>query len=267
MTTKQVNNDMYRRMGHAWWADDVGEFSTIRFWVNPVRFGYFERVLNRDRALERGRRKLLDVGCGGGLLAEEFARIGFDVTGIDPAPETVQTARTHASVSGLSIEYETGSGEHLPFPEGVFDYVTCCDVLEHVDNVDRVIAEIARVLKPGGLFFYDTINRTFISKLVMIKVMQEWPSTAFVSEPNVHVWERFIKPAELVGLLDRHGLDQREMRGISPQRLNPIRLLLDLHRRAQGKISFMELGRRLALQETGNLGASYMGYAERTATS
>jgi 2-polyprenyl-3-methyl-5-hydroxy-6-metoxy-1,4-benzoquinol methylase len=65
---QKVDNDIYRRMGHAWWDDDVGEFSTLRFWINPVRFGYFERVLDREKVLERGQRRILDVGCGGGCL-------------------------------------------------------------------------------------------------------------------------------------------------------------------------------------------------------
>ena len=261
-TDKKVNNDIYRRMGHAWWDDDVGEFSSIRFTVNPVRFGYFQRVLTQERMLEHGKLKLLDVGCGGGILAEDFSRAGFNVTGIDPAPETIETARAHASASKLNIEYQIGSGEQLPFPDGSFDHVACCDVLEHVDDVDRVIGEIARVLRPDGLFFYDTVNRTLRSKIVVIKVMQDWPSTAIASVPNGHVWEKFIKPTELVPLLNRHGLDQREMRGISP-RGNPIASWLNLRRRAKGQITFSELGRRLGLHESGDLSISYMGYAAR----
>jgi 2-polyprenyl-6-hydroxyphenyl methylase / 3-demethylubiquinone-9 3-methyltransferase len=262
MSKTQVDNDLYRRLGKEWWNEDVGEFSTIRFFVNPVRFGYFERVLRQWCGLEQSMQKLLDVGCGGGLLAEEFARSGLLVTGIDPAAESIETARAHALESGLNIEYRVGSGERLFFDDASFDHVACCDVLEHVDDLDGVLGEIARVLKPGGLFLYDTINRTAISRLVMIKIMQEWPSTA-VCPANVHVWEKFIRPIELIAMLKRHGLDQREMRGISTRR-NPIAIWLDLRRRAKARISFKELGRRLGFRESGFLSASYMGYAVRT---
>lgn len=257
----KVNNDIYRELGHAWWDDDVGEFSTLRFWINPVRVGYFSRVLAREKAQGAHGRTLLDVGCGGGLLAEEFARAGFAVSGVDPAPESIATARAHASASGLPIDYQTGAGEHLPFPDGSFDVVACCDVLEHVDDVDRVIGEIARVLRPGGLFLYDTINRTFISKIAIIKVMQEWRSTAFAA-PNSHVWEKFIRPAELTAIFERHHLESCEMRGILSRR-NPISTLLDFRRRVKGKITFKELGRRLDFGESDHLDASYMGYARR----
>jgi 2-polyprenyl-6-hydroxyphenyl methylase/3-demethylubiquinone-9 3-methyltransferase len=262
MADARVDNEVYRRLGHAWWDDDVGEFSTIRFFVNPVRSGYFQRVLARERALTQGRRQLLDVGCGGGILAEELARAGFEVTGIDPAPETLETARAHALATGLSIRYALGSGERLPAADASFDVVTCCDVLEHVDDPDPVIGEVARVLRPGGLFFYDTINRTFLSKLTAIKIMQEWRSTAF-AEPNTHVWEKFIKPEELTAMLRRHGLEQREARGITSPRRNPIGVILDFRRRVQGKITFRELGRRLHLEESDHLEMSYMGYASK----
>lgn len=117
------------------------------------------------------------------------------------------------------------------------------------------------MLRPGGLFFYDTINRTLISKLAIIKVMQEWRSTAFAA-PNSHVFEKFIKPSELVALFRRHGLEQREMRGIAPRR-RALGTLMDFRRRARGKLSFEELGKRLHFQESDHLETSYMGYAER----
>jgi 2-polyprenyl-6-hydroxyphenyl methylase / 3-demethylubiquinone-9 3-methyltransferase len=256
MTAHQVDNDLYRRKGDAWWDDDCGEFSTIRFFVNPVRYAYFKRVFESETAVGR---TILDVGCGGGILAEEFAKDGFEVTGIDPAPESITTARAHATASALSITYNVGSGEQLPYGGSSFDMVSCCDVLEHVDDVERVLTEIARVLRPGGLFFYDTVNRTCMSKLAVIKVMQEWQATAF-AEPNSHVWEKFIKPRELVKAMRCRGLINRQLRGISVRR-GPIGTLLDFRHCARGEITFKELGARLGFHESRDLRVSYMGYA------
>ncbi len=252
--TKTIDNSIYRSLGHAWWDENEGAFATIRFFVNPVRFAYFSRILNGSNV-----KTVLDVGCGGGLLSEEFARAGYRVSGVDPAPETIATARAHAAESGLDIDYRIGAGEQLPFGGGVFDAVVCCDVLEHVDDVARVLAEIARVLKPGGLFFYDTINRTWASKIAMIKVMQEWPSTAFAA-PNAHVWEKFIKPAELTALLEQAGMENQDLRGIGPG-VNPIAVWRGFRDRVQGVISYRELGRRLRFHESSDLKTSYMGYA------
>lgn len=259
MPVSQVNNQYYRQWGHCWWDDEVGGFSSIRFFINPIRFGYFNRVISRSHFATNSVASVLDVGCGGGFLAEEFAREGLRVTGIDPAPESINAARLHASESGLDIVYEIGSGESLPFEQGSFDIVACCDVLEHVNSVEQVIGEIARVLTPGGLFFYDTVNRTLKSKLGVIKVMQVWPWTAFVPR-NAHVWNQFIRPSELIALFQQHGLDNRDMRGISPGR-NPIAVLLELRRRARGEIDFKELGRRLRFRESNDLNISYMGFA------
>ncbi|HOI75746.1 MAG TPA: bifunctional 2-polyprenyl-6-hydroxyphenol methylase/3-demethylubiquinol 3-O-methyltransferase UbiG [Syntrophales bacterium] len=255
----QVNNEIYSRRGHAWWDEDEGEFATIRYFVNPVRFGYFRRILEGEHGGGPRFRTVLDVGCGGGLLAEEFARAGFEVTGVDSSEPSILTARRHAMEGGLRIEYGTAAGEQLPFSSGRFDVVLCCDVLEHVGDVGRVISEISRVLRTGGIFCYDTINRTFRSWIAVIKVMQDWPSTAF-AEPNSHVWKKFIRPAELSGLLAQHGLVQRDIRGIAP-RSNPVGILLNFNRRVRGRISYRELGRRLDMRESSDMSASYMGYA------
>lgn len=257
MTSNTVNNEIYRQLGHAWWDDDVGEFSTLRFFVNPIRTAFFRRIL-QGRALTT----VLDVGCGGGILAEDLARAGYRVTGIDPAPESIETARAHAIASGLCIEYQVATGERLPFDASSFDIVACCDVLEHVDDVGRVIDEVARVLRPGGVFLYDTINRTWVSKLAVIKVMQEWSSTAFAA-PNSHVWEKFIRPEELRRILASRGLAYGEARGLSTHH-NLFSMLLDFRRRAKGQISFRELGSRLAFHESDDLEVSYMGFAVKS---
>jgi 2-polyprenyl-6-hydroxyphenyl methylase / 3-demethylubiquinone-9 3-methyltransferase len=254
-----VDNNVYSKVGCNWWDESEGVFATLRFFINPVRFNYFLHLLQHEKDSGRILSTVLDVGCGGGFLAEEFTRAGFKVTGIDPMEQSIEAAREHARGGGLNIDYRIASGEHLPFPDETFDIVLCCDVLEHVDNIDQVVAEISRVLKFGGLFCYDTINRTFASKIAVIKVMQEWPSTACVP-PNAHDWNKFIKPMELSGLISRKGLTQRGIRGISV-RGNPIAIWLNFRRRAQGMITYRELGRRLEFYESSDTSTTYMGYA------
>lgn len=257
-----VESEIPRRRAADWWDDDPIH-STLRFFVNPVRCAYFLRIfrqIGREQA-EDVPPTLLDVGCGGGFLSEEFARVGFSVTGIDPAAETIEAAQQHARASGLAIDYRVGAGECLPCADASFDCVACCDVLEHVDDLERVVGEAARALKPGGLFFYDTINRTLRSKLTAVKVPRAWRSADY-NETDDHVWSNFIKPKELVVLMARYGLENREMRGIAP-RANLLGVYLNLRRCFRGRISIEELGQRATLGESNNLGVSYMGFATK----
>lgn len=169
--------------------------------------------------------------------------MGFDVTGIDPSEGSIEAARRHAVQSRLKIDYRVGSGERLPFGNGIFDVVYCCDVLEHILHWDAVILEIARVLKPRGVFFYDTINRTTLSKMIFIKLGQEWRFTRFLP-PDPHVWEMFIKPGELKASITRHALEHREITGTGPPG-NPLRMIMTMRRYNTGKISAAEFGRHV----------------------
>ena len=135
--------------------------------------------------------EVLDLGCGGGLMSEAYARRGARVTGVDPSTVSLKVARAHARESGLSIRYKQGRGEAFPFPDASFDLVSCCDVLEHVDDLDAVIHRITRVLRPDGLFFFDTINRTWLSWLFVIEVFQEW---LHLVPAGTHDWDMFITP-------------------------------------------------------------------------
>jgi 2-polyprenyl-6-hydroxyphenyl methylase/3-demethylubiquinone-9 3-methyltransferase len=254
----QTASDTFHSMAHAWWDDGVGVFSSLRFFVNPVRFGYFRRILAAE-ASRQALRTALDVGCGGGILSEDVARLGLAVTGVDPSAESIEAARRHAVTSGLAIDYRVASGEALPFGDAAFDVVLCCDVLEHVDAIGPVLAEIARVLRPGGLLFFDTINRTFVAKLAVIKLMQEWPSTAFVPH-DVHDYRKFIKPAELRAALSRVGLVQHGIRGMMPA-AGPLACLRAYRARARGEIDFRQLGEWLRFGESRHTDASYMGWA------
>ena len=134
-------------------------------------------------------------------------------------------------------------------------------MLEHVADPDAVVGEIARVLKPGGLFLFDTINRTRISKLVLIKLCQDWPLTAWMP-PDLHDWDQFITPDELRGVLARHHLREGGLTGLKPG-IAPPALIPLMHRVKKGKISYAEFGRRSAMVLSKDLRVSYIGHATK----
>lgn len=257
----QVNNAIYEEFGHMWWDYAAGfEITSLRFCMNPVRYGYFRRQFQTQSIPGR---TVLDVGCGGGFLAEEFAKDGYDVTGIDPAANSIACAAEHAARTGLPIRYRVGRGESLPFANGSFDMVACCDVLEHVDEPAQVIHEISRILTPGGLFLYDTVNRTLRSKVVLIKLLQDW-RLAGTSWPNAHVWGKFIKPDELIAMMRSAGFAPGPIRGITSAK-HPLLLLYSLWRIRTGQIPADAVGTAFPMCETDDTGVSYMGWARKPA--
>lgn len=254
-----VDNQLYDTLAGSWW-DESGVLSTLQG-LNPARFGYMRRILTVELGLDLQERRTLDVGCGGGLLAEEFARLGCAVTGIDPSAKSLEAARAHARREGLAIEYRQGVGESLPFPAGAFKIVYCCDTLEHVEDLDKVLGEIARVLNPGGIFLYDTLNRTFRSWLFMIKVLQDWDSTSLMP-PNLHDWKSFIKPRELLAGMAAHGLEGRSQTGLTPG-VGPVQALRILRARKRGEISYLEAFRRLGMRESRDRSVLYAGWTRK----
>ncbi|MFF8596801.1 bifunctional 2-polyprenyl-6-hydroxyphenol methylase/3-demethylubiquinol 3-O-methyltransferase UbiG [Streptomyces sp. NPDC015220] len=254
-----VDNDVYDKL--SWW-DDNQPFATLEAFT-PARFDYFHDVLTTRLRLDPAGLRVLDIGCGGGLLAERFSRIGARVTGVDPSGPSLESAREHARGEGLDIVYRQAFAEELPFEDGSFDLVYCCDTLEHVTSTDRAVAEAVRVLKPDGHYLYDTINRTFRSKLAMIKMAQDWKSVSFAPR-NLHDWNSFIKPAELYALFSKHGLDNRETIGFASRRPQ-LELLRDMRSRARGEITYGELGRRFQLGVHKDTSVIYAGYAKKAA--
>jgi 2-polyprenyl-6-hydroxyphenyl methylase / 3-demethylubiquinone-9 3-methyltransferase len=251
-----IDNDVYDRLGGSWW--DESSPLCLLHGITPGRFAYFRDVLTRQAVSASGLRAL-DIGCGGGFLAEEFAALGCQVTGIDPSLASIEAARAHAASRGLRIEYRVGPGEHPPAPDSVFDLAFCCDVLEHVSDVDQVISETARVLKPGGLYLFDTVNRTARSKLLAIKLMQDWPLTRVV-DAAIHDWDMFIKPAELAGILARHGLKIGEVAGLGPRASLPA-VVAGFIAMRRGRITLGEFSRRLDMGRISSTAVSYMGFA------
>ena len=254
-----VDNTVYDRMADTWWDEDG--FLHVLAALNPARFGYMRRVLIQELYLAPAGMRALDIGCGGGLLAEEFAHLGCAVVGVDPSEESLAAARIHAADQGLAIDYQCATGEALPFADQSFDLAYCCDVLEHVADLRQVIAETARVLKPGGIYFYDTINRTLRSRLIAIKLLQDWHWTALMP-PRLHDWRMFIRPAELYRTLEQHGLVPGRLTGLKP-RANPLRLISALRRRKRGLLSYAAAVRAMDLGESPDTSVSYIGYARK----
>ncbi len=257
-----IDNEIYNREGEGWWEED-NPLNVLHGSITPGRFAYFRDVLTSRLGLRPWDVRALDIGCGGGFLAEEFAHLGCRVVGVDPSAVSIETARRHAAASGLDVDYRVGSGERLPVADGEFDLVTCCDVLEHVSDLDAVTSETARVLKPGGIFLFDTLNRTLASKLLAIKVMQEWRLTRFI-DATVHEWAMFIKPEELVVTLGRHGLRIGEIVGLGPPVEKKPLVLLNFIRANRGRISCGELSRRLDTGQVKSTSVAYMGFATKT---
>ena len=255
-----INNRMYDELAHTWW--DENEFlHLLKAMVNPWRVPYFKKVLTDCYGQDLSQVRLLDIGCGGGVLAEEFARLGCQVTGIDISPKSIAVAQTHATMSGLLINYQVGSGTDLSFEEDSFEAVSCCDVLEHISRWEQVIIEVGRVLKPGGFFFFDTINRTKVSREVFIKGLQESSFTKLMPV-DTHIWEMFITPEELTASLRQQGLIVGDLCGGKIAK-NPLAMLWDVRSHKRGVITVAELGRRLELKLDPDLLLNYLGYARK----
>lgn len=254
----RIDNNIYNSEGNRWWDNDFS-LSLIRTLFNPFRVNYAKRVIDNIIKISPDKTNVLEVGCGGGILSEEFSRMGYNMTGIDPAEKSVKTAIDHAAGNNLTIKYLTGSGENLPFQSDTFDVVLCCDVLEHVQDLPKVIAEISRVLRTGGVFIYDTFNRTYFSKISTIKVLQEWKRWA-IMPPDLHVWEMFIKPSEIKLLLSENKLSWKNHCGLKPD-IPYTKMLRYLHKRAAGKISYIEFGKKFNMVESQSTAIMYMGYA------
>ena len=259
-----ADNEIYNQPGDIWW-DERQPLNAIRTSLNPARLQYFASVF-AARGLDPAGKVIIDIGCGGGLMAEEIARLGAAVIGIDPSAASISTARAHAAGSGLDIDYRVGSGERLPAGDGCAEVVYCVDVLEHVADLDAVIGETARVLKPGGLYLFDTINRTRLSKLTVIKLSQQWAATAWMP-PGLHDWDQFITPAELSDCLAQHGLRQQDVTGMSPGVSPPalIRLTRLVRQVKKGRISYADFGRQAAFTLTSDMRVSYLGHATKNA--
>ena len=201
----QAELDKFAALANRWW--DVDGPQKPLHALNPVRLKYVAQ-----RVTLRGAR-VLDIGCGGGLLSEALAKEGADVTAIDLAPELVKVARLHGLESGVSVDYRVQAAEDLAAEQpGSFDVVTCMAMLEHVPDPGAIIAACHRLLKPGGQLFLSTVNRTPAAFAVAI-VGAEY--VARLLPKGTHHYQDFIKPAELGKWLRASDFNLRDVSGMA----------------------------------------------------
>jgi 2-polyprenyl-6-hydroxyphenyl methylase/3-demethylubiquinone-9 3-methyltransferase len=207
----KIDNEYYHEVGDSWW-DENGPLRALHD-MNPVRVSYFDAAARAALGADRARVRVLDVGCGGGLVSERMAALGYRVTGIDLSEGSIETARRHAEATGVTVDYRTGSAVDLPKAGGSVDLVIVSDVLEHLHDLPRAVAEIARVLRPGGIVGFDTINRSVASYLKAIVFSEKVTKIIY---PGTHNWKMFIRPDELRAVFAQHGLTVTDTRGLEP---------------------------------------------------
>jgi len=210
--TLNVNNEeiaKFEKVANQWW-DLAGDFKPLHQ-VNPLRVQFICQHIS-DQQTDLFGKQVLDVGCGGGILSESLAKLGAKVTGIDMGTEPLNVAKLHALESQLSIQYEKITAEEkAQHASGTFDVVTCMEMLEHVPEPASIIHACAQLVKPGGLVFFSTLNKSIKSYLLAILAAEK----IFKLVPDgTHDHDKFIKPSQLINWAEMNDLKCIDASGI-----------------------------------------------------
>lgn len=196
--------ERFSRLAGQWW-DRTGKFKPLHD-IGPLRVSY---ILEQTGGLSG--KTLLDIGCGGGLIAEPMADSGAKVTAIDASAENIETAKLHAKQSGLAIDYRNSTAETLAAAGERFDVVVALEIVEHVADIGEFVKASAQLLKPGGTLVYSTLNRTVKSYalgIVAAEYVLNWVPR------GTHTWQKFLKPAELARHFRANGIEMKNMTGM-----------------------------------------------------
>lgn len=206
----------FAALAESWW-DPNGQFRSLHR-INPVRLGFLRTQFcahfrrPTDALAPFSGLRLLDIGCGGGLVAEPMARLGFAVTAIDAAAAGIAAARLHADAAGLAIDYRTFAIEDLAAGGDRFDAVLALEIVEHVADRAAFVAACSGLLAPGGILVLSTLNRT--AKAWMLAVLGAEYVLSWLP-PGTHKWRKFVRPSELAAQLRRNGLRPTALSGMS----------------------------------------------------
>ena len=216
MKTNTINKkeiEKFSKIAEEWW-DPAGKFKPLHKF-NPIRISYIkENIINTfnlqksDRSLKGI--KILDIGCGGGLLSEPMARMGADVFGIDASNKNINIAKLHAEKNKLKIKYFCSSPENFK-TENKFDVILNMEIIEHVEDVDFFLKSCSKLLKKNGIMFIATLNKTLKSYLFAIigaEYVLRWLPI------GTHEWEKFVKPEELISITKKCNLSLDDLKGV-----------------------------------------------------
>lgn len=205
LTANAAEIAKFSAMADEWW-DVNGKFKPLHQ-MNPVRIRY---IKDKVAAPDFKKLRILDIGCGGGLLAEPLARLGAQVTAIDASEKNIAIAKLHAEKENLNIDYRFTTAEELNTQP--YDVVTALEIIEHVDHVPQFIETCAARIKPGGFVFISTLNRTaksYLTAIVGAEVVLRWLPR------GTHEWKKFLKPAEVITEAEKHNLSLVAIDGFS----------------------------------------------------
>lgn len=223
-----VEVERFSRLAAEWW-DPLGKFRPLHQ-IGPPRLAFVRERASMYYGLDATALRVLDgltaidIGCGGGLVAEPLARMGAKVTAIDPSQRNIAIAKDHAEAQGLTIDYRAATIEDLVSAGETFDIVVCLEVVEHVPDIPAFVATCAKALKPGGLAVFSTINRNFKSwalAIVGAEYVLGWLPR------GTHQWDRFVTTDEMTRHLESAGLTPGQFAGIV---YNPLRDVWSLSR-------------------------------------
>ncbi len=215
-TIDEAEVKKFSDMADEWW-DENGKFKPLHKF-NPIRIAYIRHKLESHFKLEEKTLDLfknieiIDIGCGGGLIAEPLARMGGNVTAIDASEKNIKIAKIHAEKSSLKINYINTSAEEFAKENKKFDVVLALEIIEHVSDVEEFVRNLELLLKPGGLLFIATINRTpksFLFAKIAVEYILRWLPI------NTHSWKKFLKPHEINSYAEKYGLKLDQLCGFT----------------------------------------------------
>lgn len=239
--SKTINNAFYDKLEEGWYTASDHPIALLRA-ENAVRVPWIIREIGKNKTV-------LDIGCGAGILTNALSKEGHTVFGIDLSASSLKVAQKYDTTQKVS--YQIASAYELPYPDQTFDIVCAMDVLEHVEEPSRLIAEASRVLKSGGRFFFHTFNRNLLSYLLIIKGVDWCVPNA---PKNMHVYPLFIKPSELKTMCKNHHLEIANLQGFVPQIFSTGFLKMTFQRQVPENLPF---------RFSKNLLTGYCGFAKK----